>query len=136
MIGDQAGRVGLRGVVVGARALQRQPVGDPRVDLQLDALDVVVRAVDAEGGVAELGGVEEQQLNVVPLHVVRGHVHLQAVVEELGLHADLVVGQRVRAHSRWASRTADDAAGVVQDRGLVALTERLKPPGRKPCEKV
>ena len=55
----------------------------------------VVRTVDAEGGVAELGGLKNSDLHVVPLHVVGGHVDLQAVIEELGFHADLVVGQRI-----------------------------------------
>ena len=96
VIADQAGRRGLICAVPGTRSLHGEPLGDPRHHLQLDAGDAVVRAVDDEGRVAERRRVVERELHVVPVHLVHGAVELQAMVEEFGLEADLVVGERVR----------------------------------------
>ena len=90
------GCVGLLGAVHRARALERQALGKAGDELDLEALDPVTRPVDGEGRVAQVHRIEQRQLNVLPLHVVGGHVDHEAMLEELALEADLVVDQLVR----------------------------------------
>src|SRR5690606_28272536 len=73
-----------------------QLVGDDPLGLHLDTVKVgaggVVDKGDGLGAVGALVGQQLGLLNVVVEHVVIGGVQLQAVVEELALHAQLDVG--------------------------------------------
>jgi hypothetical protein len=81
-------------VVVGARALNRQAFHHLGNELQLAAVDSIVRAVGDEGQVAEtLLRIEELDNGVLPIFLVDGAVDLDAMVPELGLEAEFVVDQ-------------------------------------------
>ncbi len=60
---------------------QRQPFHQAGDELDLEALDLVLRAIDVEGRVAKVHRVEQRQLHVAPVHDVAGHVEQQAMVQ-------------------------------------------------------
>ena len=67
----------------------------PRDGLDLDTPYPVGRAIDVEGGVAQMHGVEQRQLHALPLHLIEGRVELQSMAEELALESDLIVNEVV-----------------------------------------
>src|SRR6202044_2417799 len=89
----QKRRIRLLALVIRGRGLQGQALQEARGDRGLEAANAIVGAVRGEGEIAKLAGIEERELNVVPVFLVDGSIELDAVVEECGLPADLLVGQ-------------------------------------------
>src|SRR5450755_4361340 len=83
----------LHALVPGDGTLQCQPADDPADQRGLDTPDPKVLAIGVKENVAGHTGVEEGDLDVVPVLLVDGPVPLQAMVEKFGLPADFVVGQ-------------------------------------------
>src|SRR5713226_7628472 len=98
-------RIGARGTdrterggdrrTIGAGGVQGQPTDYPGQQRRLDTLDEEVLAVGVVENVADQTGVEESDLDVVPVLPVHGPVPLQAMVEKFGLPADFIVRQLV-----------------------------------------
>src|SRR5262249_39254859 len=92
-------------------------------ELNFKPLYMEVGAIEAEGGIAQVGGIEEQELHAVPLHLIAGEVHNQSVVQQRSLDPDLLVLQRVRTISEGFVELIDaTGAGGNSARGPVEGT--------------
>src|SRR4029077_597307 len=127
---DQGRRIRLLAAVPGRPALGCETFGKHGDDRSLYPADPVIRSVGIEADIPEEAGIEERYLSVFPVFLVERSVPLQAVVEELRLPAELVVGQIIgnvrerRAVLRDAVRVRDVAGGAAVKS---ARTEALGP---------
>src|SRR5665213_780671 len=94
-VADQRRRIRLPALIPGGRTLQRQFVGDAGHQRGLDTLDQEILTVGVVENVADQAGIEERDLDVVPILPVHGAVPLQAMIEKLRLPADLIVRQLI-----------------------------------------
>src|SRR4029077_5911840 len=118
-------------VVVGARGLQRPVVAYLVIDVGFCAVGARIADVDAEAGGGADGGVVDEGLQVLPLHVVDGGVPLQPAAEVHGLQSQLEVIERVGGVSEGhavvvaALRCAGVSAAVAEPLTPVGIHHRL-----------
>ena len=119
---DQKRRVRLRARVPGGRSGDRQAVRHAGDDGGFDPPDAVARPVGRESQVAEPAlRVEEAGLSVAPDFLIDRAVELNAVIEPLGLPADLVVRHVVRHREGRNAELVDFVHREVTRRRAIEL---------------